>query len=418
MNEIAKSERSSVTELARFRRRILELRELIAAETDIERMTDLVGAADSIEEAMCNAGYRRDTEAIRPANEARFEARWKLGQLSAKVERRVGRPSENCPGSGQFRAYLTDIGLNKNRANECQRISAIPEAKLRRAFEETAQEGVLNTIDSMFLFARPFWKIKERVRRHRAIRDAAEAVAALEPESFGPFALIYADPPTHFETFTEGSYRGPNQHYPTLSWEEIENFTLYGKRVEQIAHEHAMLFLWCTSSNLHYGLRRDERLGIDFKASAAWDKGVQGTDSSSATCTKFCSTAVAANRPARSMCRHRYFAIRAADTAPSLRRSARRSRACIRISPALRRALSSSHAARFSVGRPMGRSGSTARARSALVAPGRRYLAEDNGGCGPRSNQAARSSRVGVESNLAGSSCLRRQASCRQADRQ
>lgn len=277
MNEIAKSERSSVTELARFRRRILELRELIAAETDIERMTDLVGAADSIEEAMCNAGYRRDTEAIRPANEARFEARWKLGQLLAKVERRVGRPSENCPGSGQFRAYLTDIGLNKNRANECQRISAIPEAKLRRAFEETAQEGVLNTIDSMFLFARPFWKIKERVRRHRAIRDAAEAVAALEPESFGPFALIYADPPTHFETFTEGSYRGPNQHYPTLSWEEIENFTLYGKRVEQIAHEHAMLFLWCTSSNLHYGLDVTSAWGFDFKASAAWDKGVQGT---------------------------------------------------------------------------------------------------------------------------------------------
>jgi hypothetical protein len=68
-------------------------------------------------------GYRGNTEALRPANELRFEARWKLGQLLAKVERdrEGGRPSENRPGSGQFRAYLREIGLNKNRANECER---------------------------------------------------------------------------------------------------------------------------------------------------------------------------------------------------------------------------------------------------------------------------------------------------------
>jgi hypothetical protein len=68
-------------------------------------------------------GYRGNTAALRPANELRFEARWKLGQLLAKVERdrEGGRPSENRPGSGQFRAYLREIGLNKNRANECER---------------------------------------------------------------------------------------------------------------------------------------------------------------------------------------------------------------------------------------------------------------------------------------------------------
>lgn len=30
-----------------------------------------------------------------------------------------------------FRAYLNEIGLNKNRAHECERIAAIPEPKLR-----------------------------------------------------------------------------------------------------------------------------------------------------------------------------------------------------------------------------------------------------------------------------------------------
>jgi hypothetical protein len=33
-----------------------------------------------------------------------------------------GRPENNCPGSGQFRAYLAKIGLDKNRAQEAQRI--------------------------------------------------------------------------------------------------------------------------------------------------------------------------------------------------------------------------------------------------------------------------------------------------------
>jgi hypothetical protein len=40
----------------------------------------LLAMADSIEDAMCKAGYRDDTEAIRPANEARFEARWECNE--------------------------------------------------------------------------------------------------------------------------------------------------------------------------------------------------------------------------------------------------------------------------------------------------------------------------------------------------
>jgi N6-adenosine-specific RNA methylase IME4 len=257
--------------------RIAELRMQIAAETDCAKAAGLVAIADTIEEAMANAGYRGNTEALRPANEIRFEARWKLGQLLAKIERdrEGGRPSENRPGSGQFRAYLREIGLNKNRANECERIAAIPEPKLRNAFEEKAREGVLNTVQSLFLFARPFWKMKVRATRHRKIRAAA--VAASPPDKFGPFPLIYADPPTHFETFTEGNHRGAIQHYPTLTWPEIENFTIAGQRISEIAHANAMLFLWCTSSNIPFALAVMRAWGFEFKASAAWDKGVQGT---------------------------------------------------------------------------------------------------------------------------------------------
>jgi hypothetical protein len=115
--------------LTRFQRRIGDLRGRIARVTDFEEAVKLVSLADTIEEAMCNAGYRRNTEAIRPANETRFEARWKLGLLLAKIERsKGGRPLENSSRTETgIRAHLRQIGLDKSRANECERISAIPD---------------------------------------------------------------------------------------------------------------------------------------------------------------------------------------------------------------------------------------------------------------------------------------------------
>ena len=74
----------------------------------------------------------------------RFEPRWKLGQLLAKVERQQGaRTDKTSSRAGtKFRAYLKEIGLDKNRANESERIAAIPdEFKLKKAFEEIARAG-------------------------------------------------------------------------------------------------------------------------------------------------------------------------------------------------------------------------------------------------------------------------------------
>jgi N6-adenosine-specific RNA methylase IME4 len=266
-------------DVAAYDARINALRKQIEAETDTRKLVGLVAAADTIEEMMANAGYRENTEAMRPANEARFLARWKLGRELAKVERGhgPGRGKKDVPSRDTFfRAYLKDLGLNKNRANECERIGAIPDNKLPNAFAEAAKRGRLNTIKDMFSFARPFWKISARKKKHKAIHAAAVA-AATAAAKFGPFALIYADPPTSFATYTEGSYRGPNQHYPTLSWEEIENFAIDGKRISEIAHDDAMLFLWLTSSNVPFALRVMDAWGFQFKASAAWDKGVPGT---------------------------------------------------------------------------------------------------------------------------------------------
>ena len=107
---------------------------------------------------MRNAGLY-STDKIRPANEARFEARWRLGQLLAKVERGTPGPKREKDMSRAgtyFRAYLKEIGLDKNRANEAQRIGALPTLDhLRKAFQEARQRDVLTTIQGLIDFACP-----------------------------------------------------------------------------------------------------------------------------------------------------------------------------------------------------------------------------------------------------------------------
>ena len=174
----------------------------------------------------------------------------------------------------------------------------------------------------MFVFARQFWKMKVRSKRHQAIKKAAAKNST--PEKFGPFTIIYADPPTHFETFTaSGGGRSPEQQYPTLSWEEIEKFKIFGKRIEEIAHDDAALFLWCTSSNLPYGLEIMTAWGFEFKASAVWDKAKQGTGFIFRNMHEVLLYGSRARCPVQSMCRPPSFAIRAERTAQAARDSHR-----------------------------------------------------------------------------------------------
>jgi N6-adenosine-specific RNA methylase IME4 len=115
------------------------------------------------------------------------------------------------------------------------------------------------------------------VKRHRTIAVTASNAAALEHR--GPFPLIYADPPWKYEVYSEkGLDRTADQHYPTLTDEEIINFKIDGKTVPEIAHLDAVLFLWCTSSNLVRALAIMKAWGgFTYKTNAIWDKQRTGT---------------------------------------------------------------------------------------------------------------------------------------------
>jgi N6-adenosine-specific RNA methylase IME4 len=171
---------------------------------------------------------------------------------------------------------LKHLGLDKNRASEVQRIGTIPEDVLEKRFQERAKDGELTYISQAVEWARPFWKIKHRKIKHRKIRQAAKAEPA--NDIGGPFPLLYADPPWRFVTYSEsGGGKSPDQHYPTMADDEILSFEIGGKPIRKIVHKDAVLFLWCTSSNLPLALQVMEQWGFTFSSSAVWVKPGIGT---------------------------------------------------------------------------------------------------------------------------------------------
>jgi len=118
--------------------------------------------------------YMRDSgriEEIRPVNELRMRARWKLGQLLAAVERRQGARTDLTSSvdlTKLFRALLKKIELDPDTAMKAQRIGALPEAELDKALAAAHQADTFASFADLIERARPFWQRARRVARHRA----------------------------------------------------------------------------------------------------------------------------------------------------------------------------------------------------------------------------------------------------------
>ena len=211
--------------------------------TSVEEIIELEAKLDAIESYMRDAGLYNTSE-IRPVNETRMRARWKLGQALAAIERAQGSRT-----LGGLRPMLHKVGLKETSAKEAQRIGTLPASELNKAFAAARHQDVLTTYTALTKLARPFWYKANREIKHQTIRAAAGAKA--QPARPGPFPLLYIDPPWKFETYSEkGLGFSADQHYPTLSDEEIAHFQVGGVPIQQIAHRDAALFLWCTSSNI------------------------------------------------------------------------------------------------------------------------------------------------------------------------
>lgn len=259
--------RSQAQQLATLRRAL--------AKADAPEDAIKIGAGVAgIETAMRKSGLYRIDE-LRPVRELFLDSRWVLGGLLSKIVPRQGARSTSSRAETKSKE-LEKLGLDKTRASEAERISKLPEPEKAKAYKDAAKHEILPTIELLIDVARPFWYQANRQDKHQRIADEAEAQATDFP--LGPFALVYADPPWKFETYSEkGLERTPDQHYPTMTDDEIATFQVAGRWIPEILTDDAVVLMWCTSANLCRALGILAQWGFTYKTHAVWDKERTGT---------------------------------------------------------------------------------------------------------------------------------------------
>lgn len=242
-----------------------------------------VGAGVAGIEEMMRASGLYQVEELRPVRELWLDSRRKLGKLLRKIDKsnKGGRPKKNrVRAVHSYREELKRLNLTHPRALEVQRVSHLPPKETSAVYDSAKQQEILPTMFMLVEASEPFWYLERRKQRHKQIADDAIAAQLEVPEQLGPFPLIYADPPWVFETFTpkgHESHRMPDDHYPTLPDREIAMFQIGDDYVSDIAAKDAVLFLWCTSSNIFRAVDIMERWGFEYKTQAVWDKMQIGT---------------------------------------------------------------------------------------------------------------------------------------------
>ena len=83
----------------------------------------------------------------------------------------------------------------------------------------------------------------------------------LKPLPNKKYNIIYADPPWSFKNYsTKGEGRNPNQHYNTMSIDDIKNLP-----VRDISDKDCVLFLWVVNHSLEKAFEVIESWGFRYK---------------------------------------------------------------------------------------------------------------------------------------------------------
>ncbi len=235
----------------------------LAEARSVDEVKDIRDKAIAIK-AYARQCKNKDLEA--DAFEIRKRAERRLGEImETQPKNEGGRPSKNRVSK---KPSLTTTGIDKNLANRARQAASMPEDDFEALIgkgRDEVRKSAERAADSK----------ANRKQKHKKIAEEASMTLANK----GPFPVIYADPPWKWGHFGEqdqeneqGKGRTPDQHYPTLTHDEILDYGINGKPMVEIAHKNAALFLWCTSSNLPRALEVMQRWGFEFKSSAVWVK--------------------------------------------------------------------------------------------------------------------------------------------------
>ena len=119
--------------------KIAPLQRALEAAVAPAEIKEIAAQLDAFESYMHDCGLY-SIEDMRPINEARMRARWKLGRALSQFARRLGpgpgRGKKGVTELPSFNALIKELALTKPVVVEAQRIGTLPEDKLSKAFEQ------------------------------------------------------------------------------------------------------------------------------------------------------------------------------------------------------------------------------------------------------------------------------------------
>jgi len=119
---------------------------------------------DLVERLMRETGFYPLDE-IRPVNEARMRARWRLGAaLESVVKDKPGPKPQGVTSTGLMQ-FLKQIELDHQTALEARRIAALPDKNFQEAIEQWRARDDLLHYDDLLHISKPFWTLGKSARR-------------------------------------------------------------------------------------------------------------------------------------------------------------------------------------------------------------------------------------------------------------
>jgi N6-adenosine-specific RNA methylase IME4 len=200
------------------------------------------------------------------AAEIRMRAERRLGELIKAQKETVGL-NKGAQGLGTADKVqsqrgtapptLAEAGIDKKLSSRAQKLAAVPEDRFEdmvgdwRGRVEQETERVTVSL------------LREGERAQRDEELARREVAWPE----GKHAVIYADPPWRYEHPPMGGNRVVENHYPTMSLDEI-----CALPVADITADDAVLFMWATSPKLAECFAVLDAWGFTYRTCMVWTK--------------------------------------------------------------------------------------------------------------------------------------------------
>lgn len=247
------------------------------------RVDEVKAIRDKAVAMQAYARQAKDTTLITQATEIRLRAERRAGELLIEMAESGKRTSSKDTLSRGNTTLprelpkLADLGVSKAQSSRWQALAALPAEVFEdriaaadvgaRSFDE--QRAILARSEQAILRA----ALEIRARKGEARRSERLATIARISTGNAPldtarrYPIVLADPPYRYEHPTFGSSRDIEEHYPTMTLEEI-----CALPVAEVAMDSALLFLWVPPPILMQARDVFEAWGFDYRTGIVWDK--------------------------------------------------------------------------------------------------------------------------------------------------